>query len=337
MEYLIKAVQATIKLTETRVIIQRQGTRSAMAMGLKGDKEIPIKKITAIQIRRPGKTIRNGYIQFTIPGGNENLKGMLAATRDENSVFFNSEQLQNIEIMKSYIDSVIDEKPLDFNTLNLPIYPENNKESTPKIPGKPENNQIKSDTKQPVKKHTVRNVLLFLLAAYFIYAISSLFTGKKDKSDVKSTNTEKVMNEKKSDIVPVYKVCHSYKFRFDGGISYYIYVNGCDYKSESFKQDIRAIVSDMVKKNGKKISIEIFNNEETMNNAFYKYYNQVTKQESRLLTKKEIRNNEHHYIAMFSGGGGAEYGFNNQLNFYPCTGPNSLVTKQYMSEEIYNP
>jgi len=178
-----------------------------------------------------------------------------------------------------------------------------------------------------------------LCYAYVLYALSTLIPRNKNESDeiAHTTTTEKKINDKKSDNIPDYKVCHSYKFRFDGGISYYVYVKGCDYKLKTYKEDIRAIVSDMVKKKGKKLSIEFFNSEETLNNAFFKYYNQVTKQENRLLTKKEIIDNEHHYIAMFSGGGGAEYGFNNRLDFYPCTGPDSLVTKQYMANEIYNP
>jgi hypothetical protein len=42
------------------------------------------------------------------------------ATQDENTVMFNKSQQANFQIVKNYIDSIIDESPLDFDALELP-------------------------------------------------------------------------------------------------------------------------------------------------------------------------------------------------------------------------
>lgn len=57
----------------------------------KGVKRIPLSSVTAVQIKPAGALV-NGFIQFTIPGGNERRSGFGAQTRDaagdENSIIF---------------------------------------------------------------------------------------------------------------------------------------------------------------------------------------------------------------------------------------------------------
>ncbi|WP_420805077.1 SHOCT domain-containing protein [Lacticaseibacillus nasuensis] len=59
---------------------------NALNQGLKGDKTIPYSSITAVQLKKPGLT--NGYIQFSVMGGNESRGGVFSATQDENTVMF---------------------------------------------------------------------------------------------------------------------------------------------------------------------------------------------------------------------------------------------------------
>ncbi|WP_225049143.1 SHOCT domain-containing protein [Lacticaseibacillus kribbianus] len=68
------------------VTIRRQGMLNALNQGFKGAKTIPYASITAVQLKKPGMTA--GYIQFTILGGRESPGGVLAATKDENTVLF---------------------------------------------------------------------------------------------------------------------------------------------------------------------------------------------------------------------------------------------------------
>jgi hypothetical protein len=68
-----------------------QRSQLGWTKGLKGDKRIPYSSITAVQFKRAG--LIDGYIQFTLAGGNESRGGVLAASRDENSVCFNNNKL----------------------------------------------------------------------------------------------------------------------------------------------------------------------------------------------------------------------------------------------------
>lgn len=46
----------------------------------------------------------NGYIQFTLLGGNESRGGILAATKDENTVMFTKKYWNEMENLKKYIE-----------------------------------------------------------------------------------------------------------------------------------------------------------------------------------------------------------------------------------------
>ena len=60
-----------------------------------------------MQFKRPGFT-GNGYIQFSYPGSVDSKKGLLDATRDENTVTFGPFQERKFERIKGYIDKYRD-------------------------------------------------------------------------------------------------------------------------------------------------------------------------------------------------------------------------------------
>lgn len=97
-----------IELYRDFVRIRRKGTLAFLTHGLKGEKDIPIAQITSIQLRTPG-TVTSGYIQFTIPGGNESRGGIWDATQDENSVFFDSKQAPTFAAIRDAIQRRMDE------------------------------------------------------------------------------------------------------------------------------------------------------------------------------------------------------------------------------------
>lgn len=81
-EILIKSPGKTlIKVTDDSISIIRKGFINLVNQGIKGEKTIPFKNISAVQLKKPGMS--NGYIQFTLLGGNESRGGILAATKDE--------------------------------------------------------------------------------------------------------------------------------------------------------------------------------------------------------------------------------------------------------------
>ncbi|MEW5871452.1 MAG: tetratricopeptide repeat protein [Chloroflexota bacterium] len=68
--YTMRGVQDLLEVYEDKVAITPKGVLGFLNKGLKGTKMIPFISITAIQFKKPGMT--NGYLQFTLSGGNEN-------------------------------------------------------------------------------------------------------------------------------------------------------------------------------------------------------------------------------------------------------------------------
>lgn len=91
------------------VTISRKGMLGRMTSG-KGDKRIPVTSITAVQWKSAGAMV-NGYIQFTIPGGNEvrSRAGRQTsdAMHDENSVVFTKQQQSDFEALRTAVETAI--------------------------------------------------------------------------------------------------------------------------------------------------------------------------------------------------------------------------------------
>lgn len=77
-----------------------------MSKGLKGDKEIPIRNITSVQMKEAGM-LTNGYIQLSLLGGSESRGGLMDAPTDENSVVFNKKQMDQFVAFKQKLDSLM--------------------------------------------------------------------------------------------------------------------------------------------------------------------------------------------------------------------------------------
>lgn len=101
-----KGVTGRIEVDANFVTIRRKGAVAKMNYGwTRGEKRIPIAAITAVQYKKPGAT--NGYIQFTISGGNESTRGIIAAISDENSVAFNAFHKKEFEAIRDHIEQTI--------------------------------------------------------------------------------------------------------------------------------------------------------------------------------------------------------------------------------------
>ena len=91
------------------ITIRHTGALGRMSVG-KGDKRIPITSITAVQIKPAGAMV-NGYIQFTLPGGNEKKAGFgkqtIDAAGDENSVIFTKNQEQDFLAFRDAIEAAM--------------------------------------------------------------------------------------------------------------------------------------------------------------------------------------------------------------------------------------
>lgn len=90
------------------VTLRRSGA-ARLTIG-KGDKQLPVHAITAVQFKPAGMLV-NGFIQFTIPGGVEQRSRAGSATfnaaSDENSVVFTRGQQQKFERLRDAVQAAI--------------------------------------------------------------------------------------------------------------------------------------------------------------------------------------------------------------------------------------
>lgn len=87
--------------------------------GSKGDKEIFIKNITAIQMKKPGFT--SGFIQFSVSGEKGSKGGVFDAVKDENSIIIGPSEYPEFIKAKELIESYINRsnQPIPQKTAEL--------------------------------------------------------------------------------------------------------------------------------------------------------------------------------------------------------------------------
>jgi hypothetical protein len=98
-----KGVNGQLMLLGNKIRIARKGMMAFSSHGFKGDKEILIKSISAIQFKS-ASSWTNGYIQFSFLGGQEAKGGLAQAVSDENTIIFKKSQQPEFEQMKSLIE-----------------------------------------------------------------------------------------------------------------------------------------------------------------------------------------------------------------------------------------
>lgn len=85
--FAVTGVQDLLEVFDDKVTITPKGVLGFLNKGLKGTKSIPYSSITAIQFKEAGLML-SGYLQFTLPGGNESKGGVFSAAKDENTFMF---------------------------------------------------------------------------------------------------------------------------------------------------------------------------------------------------------------------------------------------------------
>lgn len=104
-----KGHNGTVSFDGDFVTITRTGALARMTVG-KGEKRIPVHTITGVQWKPPGALV-NGFISFTVPGGNESRSRMgsqtTSAASDENAVIVTKSQAGEFQNLRSVIESEI--------------------------------------------------------------------------------------------------------------------------------------------------------------------------------------------------------------------------------------
>ena len=101
--YRVRSVGGELLVFEDKLTITSKGLLGLAIKGLKGTKTIPFNAITAVQHRK-ATWVAKGYLQFTIPGGNESRRGFFAAVADENSFMYRSSENRLIDEIKEYVE-----------------------------------------------------------------------------------------------------------------------------------------------------------------------------------------------------------------------------------------
>ncbi|MGE7718047.1 DUF4429 domain-containing protein [Priestia megaterium] len=101
---MFKGLNGQIEVTETNIIIRRNGAGALLSKGFAGDKTIPISAITAIQFKPGSFFSGNGFIKFCYGGSNEQRGNLKEAIHDDNAVVFRPKHNDIFESLKSTIE-----------------------------------------------------------------------------------------------------------------------------------------------------------------------------------------------------------------------------------------
>lgn len=106
-----KGHNGTLEFNGKIVVIKRTGFLARASVGA-GEKRIPIKHVTAVQWKEPGN-LMNGFISFTIPGGNEKQSRFGSQTsnavKDENSIIITKKHAAAFKEIRDAIELAISE------------------------------------------------------------------------------------------------------------------------------------------------------------------------------------------------------------------------------------
>jgi len=99
-----KGRNGRLELYEKYVRVDRGTVMGFLMQGSKGQKDVYIKNITSVQIKKPGLGI--GFIQFSLGGAEESTSGIFSANKDENTVTFGDQNSYEKAIeVKEYIEN----------------------------------------------------------------------------------------------------------------------------------------------------------------------------------------------------------------------------------------
>ncbi|MDC0012739.1 hypothetical protein OAE29_05705 [Octadecabacter sp.] len=96
----------SIALFPGKIVLRRKGALNTLIHGFDGAKTIYTKHISAMQVSAPG-TFTAGFLQFTLSGGNESTGGKFQAAGDENTILFQSKDIEDINAICSLIEDQI--------------------------------------------------------------------------------------------------------------------------------------------------------------------------------------------------------------------------------------
>jgi hypothetical protein len=101
-----RGCDGTLELLENRIRIRRDIYVSLLLDGLRSDKEILLRTISSVQLRKADLSA-NGYLQFVLSPRERRGKGAYLAANDPNTITFTEAQQSEFDELRDMIESRI--------------------------------------------------------------------------------------------------------------------------------------------------------------------------------------------------------------------------------------
>ena len=131
--------------------------------------------------------------------------------------------------------------------------------------------------------------------------------------------------------IPKYEIIHEVSGkRYDGAKIYYVLIDPVKLSDASFKDDVKAIINNITKEKGAKISVIIYDKKSSLESS----YDEASYQ--KIPTQKEKTEGEIHNVAIFSGELKTDI-YLNTLSFFPATFRDNKTVGKYLETIEFNP
>lgn len=157
---------------------------------------------------------------------------------------------------------------------------------------------------------------------------------KVGETTATQTTGEEKSTETETTIIIKYNINYTVdNARFDGGTRYYLLINPIDLSDGNFKDGIKGIVRRFIKIHGNKVSLNIYDKLETLEND----YKETEKSNTTVSTDPEfLKDIELHFIAYYDGDLSAGL-YLNTLGFFPAYYEDNPVIEKYLEILEFNP
>lgn len=157
---------------------------------------------------------------------------------------------------------------------------------------------------------------------------------KVEETTAAQTTGEEKSTETESTNIIKYNIIYTVNnARLDGGIRYYLLIKPIDLSNDNFKEGVKGIVRRFIKIHGNKVSLNIYDKLETLEND----YKESEKSNTTVSTDPEYLNDiEIHFIAYYDGDLSAGL-YLNTLGFFPAYYEDNPVIEKYLEILEFNP
>lgn len=158
----------------------------------------------------------------------------------------------------------------------------------------------------------------------------------KEEQKQKQTEQSQTIQEsqpKQEEKVLTYEIAHEISKRLDGGKTYYVLIPEQSVATDVFKPEVEKLIRKIVSYKGKKVTIEIHDNRDSLDIS-YKQYGDMSLGRARTAQENQLQ--ERHYIALYSGELEGNF-YTNDLYYFPASTTSNPETGKHIKIIEFNP